>query len=60
MSTTFEPTILEITLEEIEQSQLGSEDLRGLAPLGPSAVRCDSNYCESGYSSEVETTEGNK
>jgi len=46
-------TTLDITSEEVLQSQLADDSLRGLAPAGPSAVRCSGKYCEKGYSSEV-------
>ena len=50
-------SLLEISPAEVLQSQLSDDDLRGLAPAGPSAIRCGGTYCEKDYSDDVQTEE---
>jgi hypothetical protein len=50
-------SILEISPDEIRESQLDFDDFRALKPLSPNAVRCHGVYCESDYSDEPEPTE---
>jgi hypothetical protein len=50
-------SILEISPDEIRESQLDFDDFRALKPLSPQAIRCPDVYCSGGYSDEPEPTE---
>jgi hypothetical protein len=50
-------SIMEISPDEIHESQLDIDDFRALRPLSPQAVKCPGVYCSTGYSDEPDTTE---